>query len=346
MFSSRLSLANLIELCRVLRHYLGSGLTLTDVFRQQRKRGAAAVRPVAERISDVLETGGSLASALKRETATFPPLFISLASVGENTGMLPEIFSELEKYFLRQQTLRRAFFSRIAWPVTQFVLATLVLALLIFVMGQLAPQTPDGKRYDPLGLGLFGGEGAVIFLVVIYGTIGTVFLAYWLVSRVAGGRAAVDRMLLRLPALGPCLESLALGRFCLALRLTTESGMSIGKALRLSMRATSNSAYAGATDVVEDAVAHGDDLAVALRLTGLFPDDLIRVVEVAEESGTLAEVMKHQGDHYYEESSRRLAILTNVAGYGIWAMIGLFIIIAIFKIYGSYLNMIDSVLPK
>src|SRR5262249_53405026 len=152
--------------------------------------------------------------------------------------------SELERYFLREQQLRRSFIARITWPVIQFVLAVLVLSFLIYFFGVMAPTTPTGQRYDPVGLGLFGASGAAIFMGVIFGSIAAVLAAYALASRTVGGKAAVHRFLLGVPALGPCLHALALGRFCLALRLTTEAGMSIGKALRLSLRGTGNSAFA------------------------------------------------------------------------------------------------------
>src|SRR5689334_18003695 len=130
MFSSRrrLSLSNLIELCRVLRHYLGAGLSLVQVFRQQARSGPRALRPLAERIASSLEAGSSLEAALKRDQDCFPPLFRSLASVGERSGSLPEIFGELEKYYLRQQQLRRQFLAKITWPVFQFFAAIAVLA--------------------------------------------------------------------------------------------------------------------------------------------------------------------------------------------------------------------------
>ena len=175
MFSSQLSLSALIELSRVLRHYLGAGLTLPDVFRQQAKRGPAAVRPIAERVALVLEGGDSLEAALKPEAAYFPPLFISLASVGERTGMLPEVFSELERFYLRQQQLKRAFISRITWPVIQFVAGVFVLAFVIFVVGLLGSKNLDGKPYDPVGLGLSGPTGAITFLAVVFGSIAAVF---------------------------------------------------------------------------------------------------------------------------------------------------------------------------
>jgi type IV pilus assembly protein PilC len=344
MFSSRLPLSPLIELCRVLRHYLGAGLSLPDVFRQQQKRGPASVRAASARIATALEEGDSLEEALKPEAKLFPPLFLSLASVGERTGMLPEVFSDLEKYFLRQKQLRQQFIARSAWPVIQFLIAVFVIALVIFVMGQLNPN-PGAPSFDPTGLGLRGTSGALTFLGVIFGTIAAVAAAYLVASRSLSGQAGVDRFLLRLPALGPCLQALALGRFCLALRLTTESGMSIGKALRLSLRATGNNAFAAAVPQVEATVREGEELTLALARTGLLPEDFQHILAVAEESGELSEVLRHQGDHYHEEASRRLGVLTSVAAYGVWALTGLFIIVAIFRFYLQYLNLLNSFTP-
>jgi type IV pilus assembly protein PilC len=340
MFSSRLPLSALIELCRSLRHYLGAGLTLTDVFEQQARRGPARFRPAAARIAADLNQGDSLEDALKREAKLFPPLLLSLASVGERTGMLPEVFAELERYFQRQKELRNQFIARITWPVVQFVLAIGVLALLIFIMGQIGGP---GGRFDPLGLGLFGARGAAIFLGVVAAVLGGVYLIGVLLSRSLGGRVGVAKALLSVPAIGPCLQALALGRFCLALRLTTESGMPIGRALKLSLRATGNRAYAAAVEDVQRVVGEGHEITRALSGTGLFPADFERTIEVAEESGSLSEVLRHQGDHYHEEASRRLGALTALLGYGIWAMVGLFIIVAIFRIYSQYLNVLNRV---
>ena len=75
--------------------------------------------------------------------------------VGGKSVSMPEVFTELEKYFVRQQQLRRRFIAGAAWPVLQFLGAVFVLAGLIFIMG-LIPQAsgPFALHYDPLGLGL------------------------------------------------------------------------------------------------------------------------------------------------------------------------------------------------
>jgi type IV pilus assembly protein PilC len=334
LLSRRLPLPALIDLCRALRHYLGAGLTLRDVFRQQAAKGSAAVRPVAARISDGLESGDGLKELLKKETAAFPPLFTSLATVGEQTGMLPEVFRELEKYFQLQLRLRRQFLSQIAWPAFQLVTAIFVVAGLIWLLGLI------GGEYDPIGLGT-GGDRALLFLVCAFGLLGALFGLYLGARRVLGA-GVLDGWLLRLPVIGPCLQALAVTRFCLALRLTLETAMPIARALRLSFRATGNAAFEAAGEKAQKAVKSGEELTVALAETRLFPEQFQQVLAVGEESGRLTEVLEHQGEQYAEESERRLKALAAAAGWGVWMAVAGIIIFCIFRIALSYVHMIDE----
>src|SRR5262249_32577549 len=185
MATSALPLSALVELCRSLRHYLAAGLTLVDVFRQQAKRGPAALRSVAQSIVGDLEQGHDLERALKKHKTAFPPLFLALASVGERSGDLPEVFAELEKYFRLQQQLRRQFWSQITWPLIQFVLGVFVLAGMIFVLGLF--KSP----LDPLGLGLTGTSGALWFLVIIWGSVGLLIGLYFFLTRTLRRKARV-----------------------------------------------------------------------------------------------------------------------------------------------------------
>jgi type IV pilus assembly protein PilC len=336
-WSPRLPLSEIIVLCKLLRHYVSAGLTVTQVFRKQAEKGSLRMRPAAGRITAALERGDSLEDALEREAELFPPLFIHLIRVGEQSGMVPEVAGDLEKYFTRQQKLFRRFVAQITWPVIQFVLATLVLALLIWIMGLLA-ESRGGKPMDPLGLGLSGARGAMIFLVVVYGTLAGLAAAYIFARRTLSGRAAVDARLMRLPAVGPCIQALALTRFCTALALTGETGMAPQRALRLSMAATGNEAFAAYGKKAEAAVKKGEELTRALVRTDLFPEEFIHVIAVGEESGQITEVLRQQATYYDEEAGRRLTILAAVAGRGIWVMVAVFIIIAIFRIYSFYIS--------
>ncbi len=168
--SRRLSLHELIGFCTRMRHSLGAGLPLTRVFNDQAKKGPPAVRALAGSVATELEGGSSLHEALAHLPGAVPPLMLSLIEVGETTGMLPEVFAGLEKHFQQQQTRWRQFWSKATWPLIQFVMAILVLAGLIVVLGMLPiNQKPGGGSFDPLGLGLRGTFGAMIFLGVIGG---------------------------------------------------------------------------------------------------------------------------------------------------------------------------------
>ncbi len=334
LMSTVLPLTNLIELCRTLRHGLGAGLSLCNLFGQQAARGPEAVRPVAERIHRSLEQGDSLDDVLQRESALFPPLFLALVSVGERSGMLPEAFGELEKYFLQQLKLRRQFRAQITWPVFELLAAILVIALLLWAVGFIA-QMQRTRPMDPLCLGLTGGTGALLFLFLAFGTIGGLIGLYLFAMRKLQHQARFDALLLRLPVIGSCLRAVALARFCLALRLTTDAGLTLVAALRLSLRATGNAAFIADTPTMIKELKSGSDLTTALTASDHFPADFRHMVALAEETGQLPEVMRRQAQEYEDEAGRRLTVLTTLAGWGVWLVVAAFIILAIFRIWGA-----------
>lgn len=341
-FSARLPLGSLSELCRSLRHYLHAGLTLRDAIRSLARKGPLAARGVMARLSERFEQGDSLEDSLKPESHAFPNLFLDLVVVGEKTGMLVEVFGDLEKYFARQLKLRRDFISRITWPAIQFFLAVFVLAGMIFLIGVLGRgQGPGTKPFDPLGLGLSGEAGALVFLGSVFGTLAVIAAAYFLVTRIFR-EGVVDALLLRIPAIGPCLEALALTRFCTALRLTMNTAMPIGQALKLSLRATGNTAFAAKTKMVQQSIRRGNELTMALGETGLFPDLFMSSLAVGEESGQVPEVLGRLAEQYHEEAGRRMNALAAVAAYGVWALVAGLIVFAIFRIALSYISLLGQ----
>jgi type II secretory pathway component PulF len=155
-------------------------------------------------------------------------------------------------------------------------------------------------------------------------------------------RAAADRLLLNLPALGPCLYCVAMSRFTLALQLTLDSGLAIAKALRLSLKATANAAFAERADVVVQALKRGETLYEALADSRLFTIDFLNIVASAEEGGRVPEMMRHQAEYYQEETSRQLTTLTRVATGVVWVGYAGFMIWMIMRIAGVYLGALDG----
>jgi type II secretory pathway component PulF len=344
LFSKRLPVHSLIGLCRDLRHNLAAGLMLRDVFRQQAKRGTAALRPVAERIRVAIESGENLQTALEQEQGAFPPLFLALAGVGEQSGNLPEVFGALQEYYEMQQRFWRQFISQSVLPVLQFVAATLIIAGLMVILGFIAEVMQQKEPLDPLGIGLTGAPGAVKFLIYIYGAILALIIVYMVLSRAVEQKALFDRLFLRIPALGPFLSALCLARLCLTMRLTLDSSMPVAKAVGLSFRATGNAAFDRDGLKVQEAIRAGEDLTAALTRCRLLPEEFLNIVASAEQGGRVPEALGHQGTFYEEEATRRLAVLTRVAGFAVWVFVAALIIMAIFRIFNLYLNAINQAL--
>jgi type IV pilus assembly protein PilC len=171
--------------------------------------------------------------------------------------------------------------------------------------------------------------------------LGTLLAIKIFTSTVAKQRA-FEAWLLRVPLLGPCIQAAALNRFCLALRLTLDSSMSTGKALRLSLRVTGNGAFEAQSDRIEKRIKKGDALAKCIGMNPIFPAEFIAALNVGEESGQIPEVMARQAEYYREETTRRMKSLSRALAWGIYVLVGIFIIVAIFRMAGTYLQAVSG----
>ncbi|HMP04508.1 MAG TPA: type II secretion system F family protein [Gemmatales bacterium] len=340
MFSSQIPLAALIDHCQALRHQTDAGLGLARAMKQQGERGPRPVRPIAARLARRLEQGDDLADALEDEARFYPPLFRAICRVAEASGSLPEAFRELEEYYRMQQLLWREFIKQITWPAIQLVLAILVIALVIYILGII----PANETFTILGLK--GAVGVQIFLGTVFAVTVLGVAGYWITRQVLGAGGAVDRFLLRIPYLGGCLQALALSRFSLAMSILIEGGSKINEALRLSLGATANDAFVERTKPAVAMIKGGNSLTETLREQPLFPSDFVDIVETGEVSGREPAVFHKLAEQNHELAATRMRVLATVAARLVWLLVAVFIIIIIFNIAFQYLNVIQGTMKQ
>src|SRR5262249_45192917 len=160
--------------------------------------------------------------AFQLEQSVLPPLLLAMVNVREQTGRMPEVLEELERYYAQQLNFRRQLRSQTIGPAIQFALAVFIVALLIFALGAIAESrgTPP-----PAGLGFRGASGALLFLLIVAGLVTAAIMGYRVLTRRLGRQTAVDGLMLRLPVIGPCVQDLVISRFALALQLTLDTSM-------------------------------------------------------------------------------------------------------------------------
>ncbi|MBD3675852.1 MAG: type II secretion system F family protein [Planctomycetaceae bacterium] len=342
MFGGRASLKSLTATCRSLGSMLDAGVDVKKAFEISRnKLSDSSMRKTLEDIETQIRSGSDISAAMEDHAGFLPRLMIDMVNVGEQTGSLPEVLSSLADHFENRQRLRRDFLSVIAWPCIQFVAAVLIIALLIVVLGVVA-ETRGGESIDVLGLGLVGPKGAIIWLTSVFGSLLAVYIGYMLINRSIGGKQTFDSFLLQVPVLGASMRAFAVARFSWAFSLTQQSGMSIKPSIETSFKATANGAFIKQTGQVWADLQHGEFLGEALRKTGLFPEEFVETVQVAENTGTVPEQLARLSPQFEEEARRKLSMLATTLGWLVWCCVAVFIIVLIFKVAQIYLGALEQ----
>jgi len=344
VFSPRIPKKTLSNISRSLSTMLRSGVDLiraVDIV--AKKSGNAACRRRLGEVADHLRSGDDLTGALKQQDGYFPVLFVDMIHVAESTGNMPEVLKELADHYEKNLRLRREFMGWVAWPLFQLFAAIFVVALLILVMGWIAGANPNsGEPFDPLGFGLFGSSGALTWLGYAFGSIFALIFLYLLLTRGLGQQRGLHRLFLRIPVVGKCLQSFATARFSWGFFLTQDAGMPIGPSLEASFKATGNQAFASAAPAVIGDVMAGDDLGRALDNSGLFTDEYIHIVQVAETSGTVPEELHRLSPELEEQARRAMKKMAATAGIGVWMAVAALIIFLVFRVFMSYVAVINE----
>jgi type II secretory pathway component PulF len=343
MFSPRIRLKSLAQLCHRLATATNAGIHDRKIWGDEANRGSPSERRAAAMVRDQLAVGRSLTDALPATGEFYPPLFRQMAEVGEVSGRLGEIYKRLARHYDRVLASRRAFLSRISWPLMQLGIALFVIGVLIWILGMLPiNQTAAGIQVDMLGWGLIGNRGLIIYINVLMLAGILVFLFIVSLQRGAAWTRSMQRMVTTLPVVGGAFKTLALARFTWALQLVFDTPMDISKALVLALNATGNDYFARHSNAVAHDIENGRTVTQALATTGVFPNDLLDSIAVGEEGGRLVETMEREAKEYEERSATAIAILAQAAGYLIWFLVAAFIIVMIFRMFASYVGMLQG----
>lgn len=342
LFSPRIGQRELAAFCRRVAIAMESGIETRRIMeREAQGRAPPALRRQLEEVRQHVARGGTLSEAFTQRGNYFPALVREMVDVGEQSGKLPDVFLQLAEHYEQQLAMRRAFVAGITWPMLQLAAALAIVGLLIWLMGLIGAMT-GGEPVDILGFGLIGTSGLLIYL----GILGSVLLVAWLLWQ-AMRRGALwtrfpQRLVLSLPVLGKAVATLALARFAWSLHLTFGTGMSLLKAIPLSLRSTQNAYYIGQSAAVVEQVRRGVAFSDSLAFTEAFPEEFLEAVEVGERAGRLPEAMAVLSRQYHDQAQRALAALAVVAGFLVWALVAGLIVLLIFRLFSFYLGAIND----
>ncbi len=262
---------------------------------------------VRDRISSVhsgVIEGQRLAEAMRREPASFPPLYRAMISAGESSGTLPDITERLANLLERQAEMRGKLISALAYPIVLALVAILVVALLmIAVVPKVVEQFDDVNQQLPfvtrlvIGISDFLANwwGALAASVVV------LLLLAWRALKEPHIRYRFDNFLLRLPFLGRLIRDLNAARLARTLSTMVASRLPILEGLRLTTNTISNAVLRKASEDMVEAIRGGGSLSKALKNTGVFPPMLVYLTASGEASGQLDDMLARAADYLERE---------------------------------------------
>jgi len=276
-----------------------------------------------------IEAGGSLNEALSKYPKQFSELYINLVVAGEQAGILEDILHKLATYMEKTEALKSKIKGAMFYPVAVVVVAFVITCILmIFVI----PQFQE----------LFSGFGADLpALTQLVINMSKWFQANWyymvgiIIAVIVGVIQAmnrsvkfahfVDRLLLKLPIVGDILNKSAIARFARTLSTMFAAGTPLVEAMTSVAGACGNIVYYEAVMKMRDEVATGTQVQVAMRDSGVFPNMVIQMVAIGEESGALDSMLAKIADWYEQEVDDAVESLTSLLEPLIMAVLGVII---------------------
>jgi type IV pilus assembly protein PilC len=317
--------------------------TLDDIVnRLQSKRLRKIVLEIRYAVAD---EGKSLSAALAEHPKAFPELYVGTIRAGEASGELGYALRQLVEYMDWQENISSQMKQATAYPaIVLGAVGLLVVGLLGFVFPRITPLLRVNNIELPL-------PTRVILVVsnfvhyewqIVVATIVAAGVGLWLARRSDGGRLFLDRLVLRLPIIGPVIRDSFMARIVTYLSLFYRTGVELVLSLEIVERIISNRAVAADVAKARELVTEGVSMAAAFGRSPLFPPVVIRSIALGEATGNLDTALTRAKDYYEREipaAVKRMIIVLQpllIAFIGfVILMVALAIILPILNIYNS-----------
>ena len=302
---------------RQLATMLKAGVPLLQAFDiVARGHGNARFSRLMMEIKNRVETGSSLSQAFREHPKHFNPLYCNLVAAGESAGMLDAILERLATYQEKILAIKSKIKSAMFYPISVLVVAIVVIwVIMVFVIPSFEDVFKNFGAELPLptliviNISHFFVKLWWLIFLMIMGTIISVGILY---RRSDTMRYTVDRLLLKLPVVGIIVEKATIARWTRTLQTMFAAGVPLVESLDAVGGAAGNIVYAQATRRIQTEVSTGSSLTNAMMNTRLFPNMVLQMTQIGEESGSLDNMLGKVADFYEREVDDAVAALSSL----------------------------------
>jgi type IV pilus assembly protein PilC len=273
-------------------------------------------------LADSVQGGSTFSESLAQHPKIFNKLYVNMVKAGELGGVLEVVLNRLAEYQEKADKLKNKIVSAMVYPaIVMFIAVAILVFLMVVIVPKFKEMFNDNDAELPLisqvvfGFSEFclASPISIIPNVVWMFVAGFVFyLVLGAMGKTKGGREVIDKLKLHLPVFGDIQRKSAVSRFARTLGTLVTSGVPILQALNITRDTAGNVVISNAISKVHEAVKEGESIVTPLTASGVFPNMLISMVDVGEETGQLPEMLLKVADVYDDEVDSAVTALTSI----------------------------------
>ncbi len=287
------------------------------------------MRELVKSIKNDVASGSGLAPSLAKYPRHFDDLFCSLVGSGEDSGTLELMLDRVATYKEKTEQLKAKIRKAMTYPTAVVVVALIVCAILLIKVVPVFAETFKnfGSELPAFTQFVMSISDFVIawWYIIFFALIGTVFAFREIKLRSVKFSEWLDQLALRVPVVGGIVHDAVIARFSRTLATTFAAGVPLVDALNSTAGAAGNSVYAKAIRRIRDDVTTGTTLYNSIKATGLFPNMLLQMVSIGEESGALDDMLDKVATHYEEAVDNAVDSLSSLMEPFIMSILGVLV---------------------
>lgn len=330
LFKPAIKPADIAHFARQLTTMMRSGVPMVQSLEMIASSGDnPAIQDLIKHVAMDIESGASLGNALAKHPKYFDKLFINLVKAGEQAGTLETMLDKVATYKEKSEALKAKIKKALMYPIIVVVAAIVVSAiLLIWVIPQFKEVFSSfGADLPAFTLFVIAMSDWLVanWWIPLLGMI-VVGYTFSMAKRTSPAfNRFLDRYSLKLPIIGGILNLSAIARFSRTLSTMFAAGVPLVEAMDSVAGATGNAVYEDATRKMQEDTSRGVQLNTAMQTTQIFPNFVVQMTKIGEESGRLEEMLAKVADYYEEQVDNLVDTLAKQIEPLIMAVLGVIV---------------------
>ncbi len=313
-FQPKVTGKDVVIFTRQLSTMIDAGLPLVQCLQILAKQQSnSTFRRVLQEIQTDVETGTTLADAMRKHPKVFDNLYSNMIEAGELGGILDTILSRLAVFKEKAMALQKKIKGAMTYPIICLAISLLILVvILVFVIPVFVEMFASMDSTLPVPTLIVVNMSNFVKSNFIFIAIGCAFIIfiYKKIYNTEKGRLKMDAFFLRAPIAGPLIRKVSVAKFTRTLSTMLQSGVPILDALQVVAKTSGNKIIERSVFRVADSIAEGRPIAEPLEETGVFPNMVVQMINVGESVGALDTMLEKIADFYDEEVDQAVENLT------------------------------------